>query len=138
MNKHVGVDTEINEMIALADQVSERAESWADGIADWMTLMHLTPFVLGVRVPKLIAETRVYSPFDREETRLAVCEKVEAVVEGAFALQLSCYASLLQFQASAMEGRFLMSVVKRSFDEISSSALTPAVERLRSNAERLG
>ena len=137
MNKHVRVETEINETIAYAGEASERSENWADGFADWMTLMHLTPFVVGVRVPKLLAETRVYSPFDREETRLAVCEKVEAVVEGMFAFQSSCYASALAFQASAMEGRFLMSDVRRSFDEISSSVLTPAVERLRSNAERL-
>ena len=82
MNKHVRAETEFNETIALAKEGSERAESWADGFADWMTLMHLTPFVLGVRVPKLIAETRVYSPFDREETRLAVCEKVGQTEEG--------------------------------------------------------
>ncbi|RFC61930.1 hypothetical protein DYI37_18555 [Fulvimarina endophytica] len=109
----------------------------ATTLSSFLTLCHLTPFVLAARIPKLLAETMIYSPFDRDETRLAVAEKAEAVLEGTIAFQCQFAASTLAMQAAFVEGRFDPHDYLNGFGELASKTLGPAVERLQLNADRL-
>ncbi|MER0237111.1 hypothetical protein [Fulvimarina sp. MAC8] len=125
-----------------AAEESEPAASWlsADPVAAFssvLTLWHLTPFVMAARVPKLVAETGTYSLVEREETRLAVVEKVGAAIEGAVAFQVQFTASLLALQAAVLQGNFAPSAYFEGFGDLPSSALEPFVTRLQANADRL-
>ena len=108
------------------------------GLSSWMSLFHLTPLVLAARIPMLMAETAIYYPLEREETRLAVSEKVDAVVEGAIAFQTQWNASVLALQAATFEGKFAPTDYFSGFGELTSTALKPVLDRLQSNVDRLG
>ncbi|MDY8109932.1 hypothetical protein U0C82_12365 [Fulvimarina sp. 2208YS6-2-32] len=107
-------------------------------LSSLMTLCQLTPFVLAARIPMLISETGIYSPLEREETRLAMSEKVDAVVEGTIAFQAQWTASVLALQAATLEGRFAIADYFGGFGDLTASALKPVLDRLQSNADRLG
>ncbi|EAU40601.1 hypothetical protein FP2506_02704 [Fulvimarina pelagi HTCC2506] len=125
------------------DEGSEEPEAFslaADPVATFsnvLTMCHLTPFVMAARVPKLFAETGTYSPFARDETRLAVVEKIGAAIEGGVSFQIQLGASFLAFQAAVLEGKFAPNAYLRGFGELPSSAMEPFVARLRANADRL-
>lgn len=106
-------------------------------VSSVLTLWHLTPFVMAARLPKLISETGTYSLVEREETRLAVVEKIGAAMEGAVAFQVQLNASLLALQAAFLEGKFAPSAYLEGFGDLPSSTLEPFINRLQANADRL-
>ncbi|MEN3793818.1 hypothetical protein [Fulvimarina sp. MAC3] len=126
----------------IEDKADPADADWlsADPVAAFssvLTLWHLTPFVLAARVPKLVAETGTYSVFERDETRLAITEKIGAALEGAVAFQVQFSASMLALQAAVLEGKFAPGAYFEGFGELPSTALKPFVSRLQANADRL-
>ncbi|TFF25123.1 hypothetical protein E3C22_07005 [Jiella endophytica] len=102
-----------------------------------MTIFHEVPLVLSLRIPKLMDETTIFSPFDRDETRRAITEKPGAFVEGIAAAHMAAFAACLTLQAETLSGPLTPWRLFEAMDTIVAASLAPSVERLQANDDRL-
>ncbi|MBP0615659.1 hypothetical protein [Jiella mangrovi] len=95
------------------------------------------PVVLSLRIPLLIGETAIFSPVDREETRLSLSEKSGAFFEGVAAAQAATLAAFLALQAETISGRLFPWHMFEAADMIFAAGLAPSLTRLQANGDRL-
>lgn len=97
----------------------------------------LAPAVVALRMPLLEAEARGLNPY-RVETTRAVTEKVSALMEGAFAAQLSLAHSAMRFWPEMLSGRTPSLLTGAAMEHAIRAALLPSGRAVKSNHRRLG
>ena len=108
-----------------------------DSLCALMAIVYGVPRVLSLRIPLLVDEIAMYSPFDRTETRLAITEKSGAFLEGLAAAQAATVVACLTLQADTMSGQLMPWRVIDAVDAIVAAGLAPSVLRLEANDTRL-
>lgn len=97
----------------------------------------LAPAVIAMRLPLLEAEARG-SSLNRVETNRAVSEKMTAVMEGAFAAQMSLMQAAMQFWPEVLSGRKPSLLSGAAMEQAMRAAWLPSANAVRSNHRRLG
>ncbi|MCE7026585.1 hypothetical protein [Jiella avicenniae] len=108
-----------------------------DSLSALLALVYGVPRVLCLRIPRLVDEIAIYSPFERTETRLAITEKSGAFLEGLAAAQAATVVACLTLQAETLSGRWMPWRVIDVVDAIVAAGLAPSVLRLEANDTRL-
>ena len=102
-----------------------------------MTMVYEVPRVLTMRIPKLVGETAIFSPYERTETQRAISEKSNAFVDGIAAAQAAALAACLTLQSETMSGRLMPWGIFDAMDSIVAASLAPSVDCLQANDDRL-
>ncbi len=124
-------------MLRDAGDAGKRERTDSDSLMALLALVYGVPMVLSLRIPRLVDETAMISPFDRTETRLAIVEKSGALIEGLAAAQAATVAACLTLQVETMSGRLLPWRMFGVVDDIVAAGLAPSVKRLEANDTRL-
>ncbi len=124
-------------MLRDAGDAGKRERTGSDSLMALLALVYGVPMVLSLRIPRLVDETVMVSPFDRTETRLAIVEKSGALIEGLAAAQAATVAACLTLQVETMSGRLLPWRMFGVVDGIVAAGLAPSVVRLEANDTRL-
>ncbi len=96
----------------------------------------LAPLVAMMRLPLMAADAGGSQPWSSETTR-AVAEKTTAIIDGAFAAQLSMLQSAMGFWPEVMAGRVPSVLTGAAAERSVHAALKPASRRVRANFNRL-
>jgi len=96
----------------------------------------LAPLIVAMRVPALALEAQRAGQLGSETTR-AISEKIEAVLEGTLAAQLSMWASMMQFWPEVIAGKTPALVSGSAITKSLEAAARPTHKRLVANFQRL-
>ena len=102
-----------------------------------MSALFLAPLVIAQRLPQLWFEALHPNPMVSEETRLAVTEKVEAVVEGALAAQMAAVMAPTNIALAMLSGRSPLMAALSMPKTVAHAATRPMEERVKQNLKRL-
>lgn len=102
-----------------------------------MSVLFLAPLVVAQRLPQLWFEALHPNPMVSDETRLAVTEKVEALVEGAMASQMAAAMVPMNFALAMMQGRSPLFAALAVPKKLAQAATAPMEKRVRHNLKRL-
>ena len=102
-----------------------------------MSALFLAPLVVARRLPQLWFEALHPNPMVSDETRLAVTEKVEALVEGAMAGQMAAALAPMNFALAMMQGRSPMFAALSVPKTVARAATAPMELRVKHNLRRL-
>lgn len=102
-----------------------------------MSALFLTPLVIAKRLPQLWFEALHPNPMVRDESRLAVTEKVEAFSEGMMAGHMAAMMAPMAMAMEMMQGRSPLSAALGAHKKITNASTRPIEKRLKRNLRRL-
>jgi len=102
-----------------------------------MSALFLAPLVIAQRLPQLWFEALHPNPMVSDETRLAVTEKVEALVEGAMAGHMAAMMAPMNVAMAVMGGHSPVLAAMAQPPRVARALAAPLEKRVRSNLRRL-
>lgn len=102
-----------------------------------MNSLFLAPLVIAHRLPQLMFEAFHPNPFAREESTLAVTEKVAALTEGMIAAQVEAMRAPFLVGLAFLNGRGAAMAAFNTPRKVARAAVEPMERRVRANVHRL-
>lgn len=99
-------------------------------------ILWAAPFVMGVRLSRMMLPDALRTPADRAEDNRMVAEKAAAVVNGAVAMQTEMARQMTEAWIGMAFGK--VPNVKKAADDIASAGLKSTRQTVKANAQRLG
>lgn len=102
-----------------------------------MSALFLTPLVIAQRMPQLVFEALHPNPMVKDESRLAVTEKISAFSEGMLAGQMAAMNAPLRMMQAMMSGRSAFSALMGAHNAVTKASIAPIEKQLKRNVKRL-
>lgn len=102
-----------------------------------MSALFLTPLVIAQRLPQLWFEALHPNPLVKEESRLAVTEKITAFSEGLMAAHAVAVGAQMKMASAMMSGRSPVFAALAAPKSIAAASMAPIEKRLKHNMKRL-
>ena len=102
-----------------------------------MNSLFLAPLVVAHRLPQLMFEAFHPNPFAREESTLAITEKMAALSEGMMAAQVEAVRAPFLIGLAFLNGRSMTLAALGTPHKVARAAVEPMERRVRANARRL-
>ena len=102
-----------------------------------MSALFLTPLVIAQRMPQLLFEALHPNPLVKDESRLAVTEKISAFSEGMLAGQMAAMNAPMRMMQAMMTGSTALSAMMGAHKAVTQASIGPIEKRLRHNVKRL-
>lgn len=102
-----------------------------------MNSFFLAPLVVAHRLPQLMFEAFHPNPFAREESTLAVTEKMAALSEGVIAAQVEAIRAPFLVGLAFLNGHSMTLAAMKTPQRVARAAVAPMERRVRANAHRL-